>query len=326
LVEDERPSSRISPSTCRKIRYDIRSDTAVIVPEHRSEPITAGRACATFWNPTGTSPCPPTGTTHNQDQLAGFKDHQLPASEPVARPVHGCMRYDGVVNDDPGKVTTVSVDVIALACGQDALDFYGNLNGPLTYRAQEQLSALAKARGDGKISDDQFDRQYLEIYNAAMGSGATEVMQSVTIESRVQVTLAAPLFDGTIAPVADEVQVFDATHTSGKWEWQLKPNTPDTYQLPLVLRIYDPTGKEVLAEGQILNVTVNVPYTASYGINKVWTEVAAFFTSLQGVIASIGAIAAGTAGFRAWDVHRAKRKKVPEPKPEPEAGPTSGYL
>jgi hypothetical protein len=196
----------------------------------------------------------------------------------------------------------------------------------LTYRAQEQLSALAKARGDGKISDDQFDRQYLEIYNAAMGSGATEVMQSVTIESRVQVTLAAPLFDGTIAPVADEVQVFDATHTSGKWEWQLKPNTPDTYQLPLVLRIYDPTGKEVLAEGQILNVTVNVPYTASYGINKVWTEVAAFFTSLQGVIASIGAIAAGTAGFRAWDVHRAKRKKVPEPKPEPEAGPTSGYL
>ena len=52
--EDVRPSSRTSPSTCRKIRYSNRNDTTVIVPERRSAPLTAGqRTCATFWNPTG---------------------------------------------------------------------------------------------------------------------------------------------------------------------------------------------------------------------------------------------------------------------------------
>ena len=51
LVEDERLSSRISPSTCRKIRYDNRSDTAAIMPGCLMSSITAGQR-----------PCPTSGT------------------------------------------------------------------------------------------------------------------------------------------------------------------------------------------------------------------------------------------------------------------------
>ena len=46
LVEDLRPSSRTSPSTCWKIRYSSRSDTAAIMPVRRRRPITAGQGRA----------------------------------------------------------------------------------------------------------------------------------------------------------------------------------------------------------------------------------------------------------------------------------------
>ena len=56
LEEGGRPSSRTSPSTCRKIRYRNRRDTAVIVPECRSTPITAGHGRTRHsGNPQGTS-------------------------------------------------------------------------------------------------------------------------------------------------------------------------------------------------------------------------------------------------------------------------------
>jgi hypothetical protein len=43
LVEDGRPSSKTSLSTCRKSRYSSRSDTAAIMPDRRRPPITAGQ-------------------------------------------------------------------------------------------------------------------------------------------------------------------------------------------------------------------------------------------------------------------------------------------
>ena len=44
LVEDVRPSSRTSPSTCWKIRYNSRSDTAAIIPtsENPRSPLVSG--------------------------------------------------------------------------------------------------------------------------------------------------------------------------------------------------------------------------------------------------------------------------------------------
>lgn len=50
-----RPSSKIKPRTCRKTRYNSRSNTAVIMPDCRRAPTTTGQrsaACAEFWNPT----------------------------------------------------------------------------------------------------------------------------------------------------------------------------------------------------------------------------------------------------------------------------------
>ena len=43
LVEDVRPSSRTSPSTCWKIKYSSRSDTAEIMPGRPRPSITAGQ-------------------------------------------------------------------------------------------------------------------------------------------------------------------------------------------------------------------------------------------------------------------------------------------
>ena len=43
LVEDVRPSSRTSPSTCGRSGRASRSDTAAIMPEHRRPPIIAGQ-------------------------------------------------------------------------------------------------------------------------------------------------------------------------------------------------------------------------------------------------------------------------------------------
>ena len=54
MVEDGRPISRMSPSTCRKIRYNRRSDTLAIMPGRRTSSTTAGQRLRTeFWNPTG---------------------------------------------------------------------------------------------------------------------------------------------------------------------------------------------------------------------------------------------------------------------------------
>ena len=53
MVEDVRPISRSSPSTCWKIRYNSRNDTAEIMPGHWRSSITAGqRHVQHFWNPT----------------------------------------------------------------------------------------------------------------------------------------------------------------------------------------------------------------------------------------------------------------------------------
>ncbi len=43
MVQDVRPSSRTSPSTCPKIRYSSRSDTVAIMPDHWRPPITAAQ-------------------------------------------------------------------------------------------------------------------------------------------------------------------------------------------------------------------------------------------------------------------------------------------
>jgi hypothetical protein len=43
LVEDGRPSSKTSLSTCRKSSYSSRSDTTTIMPDHRTPPITAAQ-------------------------------------------------------------------------------------------------------------------------------------------------------------------------------------------------------------------------------------------------------------------------------------------
>ena len=43
LVEDGRPSSKTSLSTCRKSRYSSRSDTATIMPDHRRPPVIAAQ-------------------------------------------------------------------------------------------------------------------------------------------------------------------------------------------------------------------------------------------------------------------------------------------
>jgi hypothetical protein len=43
LVEDGRPSSKTSLSTCRKSRYSSRSDTTTIMPDRRRPPSTAAQ-------------------------------------------------------------------------------------------------------------------------------------------------------------------------------------------------------------------------------------------------------------------------------------------
>jgi transposase InsO family protein len=51
LVQDVRPISMISPSTCRKIKYSMRSDTSAIMPDCRTSSIAADQR-----------PCPSSGT------------------------------------------------------------------------------------------------------------------------------------------------------------------------------------------------------------------------------------------------------------------------
>jgi hypothetical protein len=58
LVEDVRPISRISPSTCWKSRYNTRSDTSAIMPGCLTSLITAGQG-----------PCPTSGTPQAPDGL-----------------------------------------------------------------------------------------------------------------------------------------------------------------------------------------------------------------------------------------------------------------
>jgi hypothetical protein len=62
LVEDVRPVSMSSPSTCWKTRYSSRSDMAAIMPNRWRPSITAGQQRA----PRSGTPHDPAGTTHRR--------------------------------------------------------------------------------------------------------------------------------------------------------------------------------------------------------------------------------------------------------------------
>lgn len=243
--------------------------------------------------------------------------------ESPASVVPACMSYEDFLDVEPGKVVPITVYVIADACGSNAETAAEKSVWQSDHSA---AAALAAAFQKGSITEAEYKTRLAQLTDAEPGktdAARLKSRQDVTIGSKVKVELKAPLFDGTLAAVADDTETFDANHANGRWEWQLKPNTPGDFELPLRMTIYDSSGKEALAEDEIMNVHVHVPVTTGYVASSIWTTIAGFFSSFQGLVASIGGIAAGTAGFRAW-VARKSKKAVNNL--EPAFADGAGYL
>jgi hypothetical protein len=215
----------------------------------------------------------------------------------------GCMSYGKLLEIPPGAVASYDVEVRAERCAEEAFD---EALESIRNDHMSEVAALEAALADGSINQAEFDRG-LQQLGREEDVAALSLKKDVTIGSKVKVELTAPLFDGTIAAIADEVQTFDETHTIGRWSWQIRPNTPGNYTLSLELIIYDKDGNAAMSEQKILTVHVYVPVTTEYVRTSAWTGFVNFLASLQGVVASVGAIAAGTAGFRAWMARRSKK-------------------
>jgi len=227
------------------------------------------------------------------------------------------MSYDDHLNVDPGGVASVGVQIAAGACGDAAAALATNNLAASTQASDERARAdLDAAFKKGLITKAQADKQISKLHQDELAQAvavAEKARRDVTIGSKVKVAVVAPLFDGSVGAVADETQTFDDQHTTGRWQWQVRPNKPGDFELPLKLTIYDSEGKEALTDEAILNVHVHAPMTMGYVITGVWTAIGGFLTSFQGVIASVGAIAGGTAGFRAWVARKSKRNVAPGP-------------
>jgi hypothetical protein len=150
LVEDERPSSRISPSTCRKIKYNNRSDTAVILPEHRRQPITAGHGRA---RPSGT----PQGAgaegavEFEARVLRGGADQGDRAVLDVGKEavLLGAVEAVDLVDEQQGALS----DTAPVSCGGEDLPQIGHAGEGGRHRFEGQVAAVREEPGDGRFPD-----------------------------------------------------------------------------------------------------------------------------------------------------------------------------
>lgn len=233
-----------------------------------------------------------------------------------------CMAYNNFLDIAPGTVKPFDVHV---AVGDCADQIVRKAQESVLNNDSPERDALDQALRQGRITEAQYEqkRNEFQVKEESEADAAVTSAKNVMVGSKVKISLTAPLFDGSIAPVTTDVQTFDTTHRAGRWEWQIKPNTPGNYSLPLTLTVFDKDGKDVLTEGEILQVYVHVPETPEYVGSSMWTGVLNFFTSLQGLVASIAAILAGTAGLRAWAGRRSKKKKKED---APVVKDRDGYL
>jgi hypothetical protein len=147
----------------------------------------------------------------------------------------------------------------------------------------------------------------------------------VTLALKAKPNLSDALFDGAVAAVTDAVQAFDSPKSQGHWQWQIRPNSPGDFVLPLGLMNYDNAGEHQTGVADIVNVNIHVPMTTGYATSTSWLAFASFLNSLQGIVASVAGAAAGSAGFRAWVVRKSKKaaKVVAAAAP---ATSSNGYL
>jgi hypothetical protein len=196
-----------------------------------------------------------------------------------------CMAYDDNLAAEPGKVITLAVYVIPTPCGS-AKELY----------AENRL-----------------------IFTSAQPSRI-----DVTIPMKVKADLSAPFFDGKVVAVFDDVATFGMSDVNGRWQWQVKPDNPGDFALPLSLGLYDDNGEHPANVSPFVSVHLHVPMTAGYATASTWSGILAFLVSIQSLIASVAGAAAGSAGF--WALMTRKSNKQAEPAATAPAPSSSGYL
>jgi hypothetical protein len=209
--------------------------------------------------------------------------------------VDACLKHDPVVNAEPGEVVTLDASLNLGACDTEA---------EIMERArwEEKLVDAQAAWLEAKQQGDRAETARLfEAYQtlqADVEQRSTQATMDAVEGAKARLQLAAPLFSGKMGPISEVDQVLHRDDHSATWAWELRPDRPGEYKLSLVLSILDSSNDDLLVQNERVEVDVHVERTFGYYAGRVWANVLAFFTSLQGLVASAVAIAGSVLGAR----------------------------
>lgn len=116
----------------------------------------------------------------------------------------------------------------------------------------------------------------------------------VRVGSRVKVQLVSRTFPGQVELLGAEIQILNKHQPWAQWTWEILADRPGEYAFSLIVSTVGQDGSSVEYQNFRSEVKVVVEATLGYTASSILHTLEGFFTSIAGILTSVGVVAAAT--------------------------------